>query len=333
MASLRAALERIGVRAEDGLRGALESHPSSLRELLRVATLPQPRLDDLEPDEDDADAFESFELEDPQGIVYGGGRRWFLASQYTIRRIRIEGDDPFRPNDVVHGPSRHIDELLDEADLPRDYDHLGDLGFRDSVIYIPIRRSDRQPPHLLMGLSTDLRVVGWTLLDPATGESTCAVNPWNGLLYLPSLDNSGRLEAYDTSAFDERREQPTQWGREISVTRRSADIQLRTPQGEKDRSGMQGISFSANGRIYVTRSLGNGPWNNLIYVYSALTGRRFGDGREWDFSGRSDEIEGISIHPSGVIYVVVADNDPEWIDTDDFDLYTFRFRTLDASEV
>jgi hypothetical protein len=96
---------------------------------------------------------------------------------------------------------------------------------------------------------------------------------------------------------------------------------------------MQGVAFSVNGRVYVTRSLGDGPWNNLIYVYSALTGRRFGEGREWDFPGSGDEIEGIAIHPSGVLYVAVADNDNETFDTDDFDLYTFRFRSLGPAEV
>ena len=70
-------------------------------------------------------------------------------------------------------------------------------------------------------------------------------------------------------------------------------------------------------------------------MYSALTGRRFGDGREWDFAGSGDEIEGIAVHPSGVLYVVVADNNTELppISQDDFDLYAFRFPTLGPSEV
>jgi hypothetical protein len=332
MASLRSALQGIGVSAQGGLRDALESHPQSLRELIRVATLKRPSLTDLEPD--DPHTFESFELEDPQGIVHGGGTLWFLSSQFTIRRCRIEGDDPFQPGRVVHGASRHIDELLDEAGLPPEYDHLGDLSFKGSVVYVPLRRADDDAPHVIVGVSTQLQVVGWDELSSTTAESVCGFSPWNGLLYLPARDNSGRLEAYDTRGFDERLGQPSQWGRRLSVGRRQlADIQLRTPDGAKDPGGMQGVAFSANGRIYITRSLGDGPWNNLIYVYSALTGRRFGDGREWDFPGRSDEIEGLEVHPSGVLYVIVADNDPEWIDTDDFDMYTFRFRTLAPAEV
>jgi hypothetical protein len=330
--SLRAALTSIGVSAEGGLRRALETYPLSLRELIRAANLRRPSLTDLEPD--DPHTFESFEVEDPQGIAHGGGTLWFLSSQFTIRRCRIESDDPFRPTRVVHGASRHIDELLDEAGLPSDYDHIGDLAFNNSVVFAPVRRADGDGPHLIVGLSTELHVVGWAELSSTTAESACGFSQWNGLLYVPARDNSGQLEAYDAGAFNARLGQSSQWGRRISVSRRpSDDIQLMRPDGAVDRGGMQGVAFSRNGRIYVTRSLGDGPWNNLIYVYSALTGRRFGDGREWDFPGSSDEIEGIEVHPSGVLFLVVADNDPEWLDTDDFDMYTFRFRTLMPTEV
>jgi hypothetical protein len=333
--SLRAALAQIGVSGEGGLRRTLPVRPLGLRELIRVATLPKPRLADLEPDE--PSAFESFEVADPQGIVRGRGRMWFLSSETSIRSCRIEADDPFHPADVVHGESRPMDELLDEASLPSEYDHFGDLGFADSIVYVPVRRTDKQPPNLVVGLSTDLRVVGWAELSSTTGESTCAVNPWNGFLYLPSRDDSGRLEAYDLSSFADRFGRRSQWGRRISLARsRHADIQLRTPAGGRDEEGMQGVAFSANGRIFVTRS-GPGPYRNRLYVYNALNGKRFGAEREWDFPGSNDEIEGIAVHPSGILYVGVNDNDgvvfAEFLDTDDFELYTFRFRTLDPSEV
>jgi hypothetical protein len=330
--SLRSALDGIGVSAQGGLRGALQTHPPGVRELIRVATLRRPSLADLEPD--DPHTFESFEVEDPQGIAHGGGNLWFLSSQFTTRRCRIEGDDPFRPTNVVHEASRHIDDLLHDSGLPAQFDHFGDLAFRNSLAYVPVRRVNGDAPHLVMGLSTQLQVVGWAELSPTTGESACGFSPWNGLLYFPASDNSGRLEAYDMTPLTARLGQPSQWGRRVSISRRQPeDVQLRTPIGAPELGGIQGVAFSANGRIYVTRSLGDGPWNNLIYVYSALTGRRFGDGREWDFPGSGDEIEGIEVHSSGVLYVVVADNDPEWIDTDDFDMYTFRFRTLAPTEV
>jgi hypothetical protein len=101
MASLRATLEQLGVSAEEGIRHALPVRPPSLRELIRVARLPPPLLAEVDPDE--PAAFESFKVEDPQGVVHGGGSRWFLSSQRTIQRFTIEGDDPFRPTAMRHG--------------------------------------------------------------------------------------------------------------------------------------------------------------------------------------------------------------------------------------
>jgi hypothetical protein len=339
MASLRAALERLEVSAEGGLRRVLPVRPPGLRELIRVATLPRPRLADVEPDE--PAAFESFEVRDPQGIVHGGGDVWFLSSESQVRRCTSEGGDPFRPADVDHGDRRSLRGLLEEAGLapdlpvPLDFDHIGDLGFADPIVYLPVRRKDEQRRHVIMGLSRDLRVVGWDELEMSSGESACAINPWNGLLYVPSRDDTGRLEAYDVAAFAERFGRPSQWGRELDVQRAShADIRLRTPAGANDGEGMQGVAFSANGRIYVTRS-GDEPYINRIFVYNALTGRRFGAARVWNFPGDGDEIEGIEVHPSGVLYVAVNDNDAEFppFSEDNFDLYTFRFRSLDASQV
>lgn len=331
MFSLRQALQRLGVDGSGGLRAAFPVRPPGLRQLLRAASLPEPAAGDLEPD--DPHTFESFEVEDPQGITHLGGDRWVLSSQFTVRSCRILGADPFRPTQVVHGGSRHLDNLLNEAGLPADYDHIGDLGYADGIVYAPIRRQSG-PPHQVLGLTPDLQVVGRVQLESTSGESGCAINPWNGLLYLPSAAVSGRLEAYDVSEFRDRLDRPAQWGQPVPTPRRSAaDLRLRTPTGTPEPQGVQGVAFSANGRVYVTRSLGDGPWNNLIYIYSVLTGRRFGPGREWDFPGSGDEIEGLAVHPSGVLYVVVADNDNEWLDTDDFDLYTFRFRSLAPDEV
>jgi hypothetical protein len=101
-------------------------------------------------------------------------------------------------------------DLLAEAGLAADFDHIGGLGDADRVVYAPISHESKRPPHLLLGLASDLRVVGYAVLESITGESACAVNPWNGLLYLPSTDEWGRLEAYDISAFGDRFDRPDQ---------------------------------------------------------------------------------------------------------------------------
>jgi hypothetical protein len=335
MASLRDALQQLEVSAQNGLRDALPVRPpGGPRELIRVATLPVPRLADLEPDA--PRAFESFEVEDPQGLAHGGGDRWFLSSQSSVERCTIEGRDPFRPTGLRRGDRRSLRALLQEAGLAAAvpfFDHVGDLNFASSLVYAPIRRSGGEGPNLMLGLSRDLRVVGWAELPASAGESTCAVNPWSGLLYVPGRDDTGRLEAHGVSAFVRRLGEPSRWGRRLEVVPAPrANIQLRTPAGDDDGEGLQGMSFSANGRIYVTRS-GDEPYVNRISVYSALTGRRFG-ARRWDFPGDGDEIEGVAVHPAGVLYVAVNENDLESpFSQDDFELCTFRFRTLEASEV
>jgi len=333
-------MERLGVSGERGLRKALPVRPPGLRELIRVATLPRPRMADVEPAK--PTRFHHFEVEDPQGIAYGGGTRWFLSSQGTVRRCTIEGDDPFRPESVRCGDVRGLRGLLQEAGLAPagfppelDFDHIGDLAYARQLVYAPIRRSTREPPHVVLGLARDFRVVGFAVLLDGTGESACAINPWNGFLYVPSSEETGLLWAYDVSPFLRRFEQPSQWGAELEIEHHpEADIRLQTPGGDDEPEGMQGIAFSANGRLFVSRS-GPGPFVNRISVYNALTGRRFGDGRTWDFRGDGDEIEGIALHPSGVLYVSVNDNDAEVppISQDNFDLYTLRFESLSASEV
>src|SRR5918994_3637048 len=169
MGSLRIALSRLGVDARQGVGRSLPVRPAGLRELIRVATLPAPRLADLRPDE--PVAFESFEVEDPQGIAHGGGRLWFLSSQSTVRTCTIEGDDPLRPAAVQRGESTTLRELLDAAGLAGslplgrlEFDHIGDLGFADPLVYVPIRRTDGRQPNLIMGLSRELQVVGWAEL-------------------------------------------------------------------------------------------------------------------------------------------------------------------------
>jgi hypothetical protein len=151
---------------------------------------------------------------------------------------------------------------------------------------------------VIMGLSRDLRVVGLGrtrhvvrrvgVCDQSLERAALCAEP-----------GRHRLEAYDVAAFAERFGRPSQWGRELDVQRAShADIRLRTPAGANDGEGMQGVAFSANGRIYVTRA-GDRPYVNRIFVYNALTGRRFGVARVWNFPGDSDEIEGIECPPVG----------------------------------
>jgi hypothetical protein len=58
-------------------------------------------------------------------------------------------------------------------------------------------------------------------------------------------------------------------------------------------------------------------------MYETLTCARLDVSKEYDFPATWDEFEGVSIHPSNVMYVTVADNDE--IGTDEFWVYAFRY--------
>ena len=60
-----------------------------------------------------------------------------------------------------------------------------------------------------------------------------------------------------------------------------------------------------------------------MHIYSALTGTRLAVSPELDFPATWDEIEGLTIHPSGIMYVAVADID--YPSKDEFELYAFRY--------
>ncbi|HZC99208.1 MAG TPA: hypothetical protein VFA46_03155 [Actinomycetes bacterium] len=114
---------------------------------------------------------------------------------------------------------------------------------------------------------------------------------------LPEL-STGDLEPDDPAAFDSFEVDNPQglahiggdrWILSSESTVRACRIEAADP-------------FRPTGVVHVTRSLGNDPWNNHIYVYSGLTGRPFGASREWDFNGLDDEIEGIDVHPAGILF-------------------------------
>ena len=93
--------------------------------------------------------------------------------------------------------------------------------------------------------------------------------------------------------------------------------------------GVQGITFSEDGYIYIAwytayenHLIGETiEWSNYLRVYNALTGT-FLYNNEYDFEGILDEIEGLSIHPSGVLYVAVCDHDI--FEKDDFMIHAFE---------
>jgi hypothetical protein len=224
-------------------------------------------------------------------------------------------------------------ELVQEVGLDGDdYVHIGDLGYLDGRVFVPIESKDHDDDWLLLGLDEELHVVGYSLMPHDKKDSFVAINPWNELLYVCSrLEETNHLYAYDVSRF--LQVPPHQYGMCVDTQppededRRS--ISFLGEDGNPDNlHGVQGVSFSEDGYVFLAwyqcrkELLGECvEWANHIRVYNALTGM-FLHEKEYDFPDTLDEIEGLSVHPSGVLYVAVSNH--EILDTDYFEIYAFQ---------
>jgi WD40 repeat protein len=157
-----------------------------------------------------------------------------------------------------------------------------------------------------------MEVVGYSILPTDISDSYCAFNPWNKMLYMPNATGQDHfISAFDVSQYFERLLNRDMWGEPISITRRADENFYFFSKGKIVKvSSVQGLVFSPNGRVYLTwyAHKKGGPWYNRIAVYDSLTGN-FIDEKEFDFEGTYDEVEGLSLHPSGTLMVAVCDND------------------------
>ena len=321
MQSLAAALTHVGKKSPFSVRNDFQTYPKSLREMMRIMNLPKPDLGQLK----NRRVYE-FSVDDAQGLTYATGDTWYLTSQWKLFQFWIEGQDIYRPTAIRQVKSIHLHELINAAGLNKnDYDHIGDVDCFQDMLFVPIRRKGNTPPHLLFGLSKDLEVVSFADVVESS-DSWCTINPWNRALYMPDDKDSHCLNAYDVSSFLDILPRRNEWGhRQVLNRLKNKSFTLRKEDGSIDTSGgFQGCFFSANGRMYLPRAASyTWGWRNYLHVYETLTGVRLNVSQEYDFPSTWDEIEGISIHPSGVIYIAVADNDE--IGTDEFWVYAFRF--------
>lgn len=331
MKSLVQSLAKVGKKPPFSIKDGFQTQPNSLREILRILNLPNPKLETLQ-----YKKIHEFSENDAQGLTYGYNNIWFLSSQYKIFKYSIQGNDLFTPTKLRRLKKVRLSDLIGATNLKQEYDHIGDIDYFGGLIFAPIRHyelvtvgpfrdSKSKPPHILLALSKNLEVVGYCFLSMETGDSWCAINPWNRLLYMPNTSDTTSLLTYDVSVFykvlhDDRHT----WGKNVSIRLHNKGFQLKKEDGSPTEvTNIQGAVFSQNGRLYIPRYNGDGPWYNYLHVYNALTGIRLSVSPEYDFPGGLDEIEGISIHPSGVIYVAVAINDI--LSTDEFEIYAFKY--------
>jgi len=324
MQSLVESLLKLGMKPPFSFQSSLQTHPSSLSELMRIMNLPNPDFGMLK-----HEWVFQFSKNMPQGVAYGYDETWFLSCRYHVFKYRITtnnrplwGQPPLKGDRLK---TYTLAKLLHSTALDgADYDHIGDLDYHEGVVFAPIRCKSGDA-HVVLALSRDLEVIGYSRLAMSSSDGFCTINPWTGELWLPTRPSSMQnLDVYDVSRFYAllHPQMRSQWGAEVSMNlpkRFSLYNSDRTPTSIRD---IQGIAFSRNGRLCVTEwneiTLG---YSNYIHIFNALTGTRIADSPEYNFPGDWDEIEGVTIHPSGVMYVAVFDYE-KWR-TDRFKLYAF----------
>lgn len=322
MKSLKQSLSKVGIQPPFTIPGGFHTCPPSILKLVRILNLPTPELDNL-----DHKMVHDFSEENPQGIAYAYGDVWFLSAEKNLFKYSIKGPDFFKPT-VRRLRKKGLSTIIGESDINttgHNFDHIGGIGWCDGLLFASIRDGGNKKAHIVLGLSRNLDVVGYSWLAKGTADAWCAVNPWNRLLYMSTEESARYFIIYDISEYFRVLTQPDKWGRQVSMPLTQKKFLLYKNNGEPDEAtSVQGTVFSPNGRLYVAWYVEHPTyWTSHLRVYNALTGVRLDD-KTYDFSGVGDEIEGLTVHPSGYIYVAVADND--WPSTDEFELHAFKYR-------
>jgi len=338
MKSLIQLLEKSAITLPIRIPSNFQTCPDSLKEIVRILNLSNPDLDTLI-----RKKVFVFSAENAQGVTFAYNNIWFLSNENKIFKYSITGNDLYDNPEVNRLDTRKLDELIESTNIDNPwietmgfktciYNHIGDIVYWDGknpeqgLLFLPVKNAIKGEQHLLLTLcSKTLHVVGYSVLPHGTGESCCAINPWNNLLYLPIVDEPYYFNAFDISEYYRIFLNPRRWGKSVNIIRRDDKrFYLYDQDGNPEQVSAQGIAFPNNGRLYVTRWEKNkGFFDNYLRIYNSLTGRRLADEKQYNFEGTGDEIEGISIHPSGVIYIAVADND--WPDTDEFEIHAFKY--------
>jgi hypothetical protein len=314
-----------------------QTYPNSLIDLIRILNLPEPDFNGWK-----EQCVYSFSENKAQGMVFAHDDVWFLSSKDTIFRLSVEGSDLYQPTGVHRLAEKPRVDLVGEADLDRDdYVHIGGLGYLDGLVFVPIESKDHDADWLLLGIDEELCVVGHSRMPHEMKDAFVSVNPWNKRLYVCSREKTNRLYAYNVSKFLDKLKAGEHGANVDPSPDEGSDILL-FKDGSPDliQHIPQGVSFSEDGYIFLSWWLcatkvedivDMSPWHwldpawwaivaltdveeqcvefaNHIRVYNALTGVFLYE-TACDFEGTViPEIEGLSVHPSGVLYVAVSDH-------------------------
>ena len=328
MKSLTQSLEKVGKRPPFTIPGGFHTCPPSILKLVQILNAPAPDLDTL-----DHKMVYDFSEKNPQGIAYAYTDVWFLSAETNLFKYSIKGPNLFNPI-VRRLKKKSLSTLIAASDITmtgHKFDHIGGISWFDGLLFASVRDKGSKEQHIVIALNHNLDLVGYSWLARGTLDAWCSVNPWDRLLYMSVKDSAKYFVTYDVSAYYGLLDQPDKWGKEVPISLTGKKFYFYKQDRKPDEvTSVQSASFSPNGRLYVAWYVGHEVagtttrWTNHIRIYNALTGVRLDD-KEYDFAGVGDEIEGITVHPSGYIYVAVADNDVK-PGTDEFELHAFNYR-------
>jgi hypothetical protein len=322
MKSLKQSLAKVGMQPPFTIPGGFQACPPSILKLVQILNSPTPDLDNL-----DHKMVYDFSEENAQGIAYAYTDIWFLSSEKNLFKYSIKGPDLFSPT-VRRLKKKGLSTLIAASDIDvtgHNFDHIGGISWFEGLLFASIRDGGSKKAHIVLALNLNLDLVGYSWLAQGTADSWCCVDPWDRLLYMTTEESARYFITYDVSEYYRVLSQPGQWGKEVPITLTARKFFFYKQDGSPDEvTSVQSASFSPNGRLYVAWYVGHTTWwTNHIRVYHALTRRRLDD-REYDFADAYDEIEGITVHPSGYLYVAVTDNDVS--DSDEFEIHAFKYR-------
>lgn len=290
--------------------------------LVKMLNAPTPNLGRL-----DHKMVHDFSEENPQGVAYAYDDIWFLSAEKNLFKYSIKGPDLFNPT-VRRLKKKGLADIIAALDIDltgHTFDHIGGISWRDGLLFAPVRDVGRKKAHIVLALTHNLDAVGYSRVVKGTGDAWCTADPWKRVLYMSTEESAQYFMAYDIAEHYKVLARPDQWGKAVRMPRTFRNFHLFKKDGSPDEAtSVQGTAFSPNGRLYVAWFVKHTTyWTNHLRVYNALTGVRLDD-KTYDFAGAYDEIEGLTVHPSGYIYVAVADNDIS--STDEFELHAFKYK-------
>lgn len=337
MGSLREGLAKIQRELPFSLReNRFQVGVRNLRKVVDGLNLPELKASDwvIEP------AFK-FDEEAGQGITYAHDSLWFLTSSSMVFAYEISGP-PTAPV-VRRIAERSREDLIRECGLdpgailwrfpPTSY--FGDIegaGYGNGLLWVPVEcRNQEEDGILLMALSEKLEVVCYARPNPAIGSQFCAIHPWNHLLYMVNDDYEKKfklssLTALDPQPFLDVLQDRSKWRTRVQARLTFCQFTFYDEQGRSaiklPGDWWQGLVFSPRGRVYVGTCDSDKAHASYLSVHDGLTGRRISVLDH--FTEDRYEIEGFSLHPSGVLYVAICNN---WLGrTDELHVRGFRHR-------